>query len=164
MTPPMPQPLLTVLFATRNGEKVLSRTLGGYCELEQSPIKWKLVIVDNGSFDETSNIVHSFAERLPLQILREPRAGKNRALNRGLQALEGQFVVITDDDAVPLPSFLESWARAMDTRTDYELFGGAIYPIFETAAPNWILQDAELAIMLFGTRDLPEGPVKADEI
>jgi glycosyltransferase involved in cell wall biosynthesis len=160
----MSQFLLTVLFATRNGEEVLPRTLRGYCNLEPSPIKWKLVIVDNGSSDATSGVICTFSERLPLQIVREPKAGKNRALNRGLQASEGQLVIITDDDAVPLPSFLQSWAKVLSTRINYELFGGTIYPIFETAAPNWILQDAVLARMLFAARDLPEGPVKADEI
>jgi glycosyltransferase involved in cell wall biosynthesis len=164
MTKRMPQPRLTVLLATHNGEEVLPRTLRGYCELEPSPIKWQLIIVDNGSSDATSDIIYAFSEHLPLQILREPKVGKNRALNRGLQASKGQLVILTDDDAVPLPTFLQSWAKFIDTRTDYELFGGTIYPTFETPAPNWILQDADLLIMLFGARDLPEGPVKADEI
>jgi len=162
MTLPVPQ--LTVLFATRNGETVLPRTLKGYGEMEPPPVPWKLVIVDNGSSDATANILHGFSKRLPLQILHEPIAGKNRALNLGLQACEGQLVILTDDDAVPVPSFLRSWAEYIDARADYELLGGTVYPMFESPAPSWILRDTELAVMLFAIRELPEGPVGADEI
>jgi len=164
MTPPTPAPLLTVLFATHNGEDVLTRSLNGYCELEPPPVAWKLIIVDNGSSDATSNILHGFSQRLPLQILRQPKVGKNRALNLGLQASGGRLVILTDDDAVPLPSFLRSWAEYIDARADYELLGGAICPMFESPAPSSVLRDRELAVMLFAICELPEGPVRADEI
>ena len=40
--------VLTVLSATRNGERALPRTLEAYCGLERPSHKWKIVVVDNG--------------------------------------------------------------------------------------------------------------------
>ncbi len=80
---------LTVLFATRNGGGVLPRTLEAYRRVESPSHAWKMVIVDNGSTDSTSAIIASFKNQLPIEMLHEPVAGKNRALNRGLTAVEG---------------------------------------------------------------------------
>ena len=71
----------TVLFATRNGERVLPRTLEGYCRTEKPPQSWKMVIVDNGSDDRTADILASFRKRLPLETLQQSNPGKNCALN-----------------------------------------------------------------------------------
>ena len=59
---------LTILFATRNGEHVLPRTLEAYCGLEAPSQAWKMVVVDNGSDDLTPAILKSFKKRLPLEI------------------------------------------------------------------------------------------------
>ena len=123
--------LLTVLVATRNGEDVLPRTLEAYRRLESLIHAWKLVIVDNGSTDSTPAIIAAFKNYLPIEMLQEPVAGKNRALNRGLAAVEGRSVIITDDDAIPAPSFLIAWSRCLEKRQGYDLFGGTIEPLFD---------------------------------
>jgi glycosyltransferase involved in cell wall biosynthesis len=127
----MPHVDLTVLFATKNGEDVLLRTLEAYCHLEQPSRGWKMVIVDNGSNDLTPAILASFKKRLPLETLQQPITGKNRALNVGVDALEGRLAIITDDDSIPDRSFLIAWSRYLAQEQDYHLFGGSIDPLFE---------------------------------
>ena len=90
---------LTVLFATRNGQHVLPRTLEAYCRVEQPSHKWKIVVADNGSDDSTPTILASFEKRLPLETVRHLISGKNRALNYALNFLEGKLTILTDDDA-----------------------------------------------------------------
>ena len=155
---------LTVLFATRNGELALPRTLEAYCRVEAPPQPWKIVIVDNGSEDSTPAILASFKKRLPIETLRQPIAGKNRALNCGLRALEGRLAIITDDDAIPDSSFLSAWSTYLNNGLDYELFGGSIDPIFEVPPPKWIFRNKDQFDMLFAVRNLPEGPIAPDEI
>jgi glycosyltransferase involved in cell wall biosynthesis len=101
----MAEPDLTVLFATRNGESVLPRTLEAYCRADNPPCGWKLVVIDNGSTDSTPVILRSFKNRLPLEIFSYPTAGQNRARNFGLHALEGRLAILPDDDAIPDPFF-----------------------------------------------------------
>jgi glycosyltransferase involved in cell wall biosynthesis len=64
--------------ASYNGAGTLPRALEAYSELEQPPVDWKLVIVDNGSTDHTQDIIRAFATRLPVTSVIEPRRGKKR--------------------------------------------------------------------------------------
>jgi len=132
--------------------------------LEEPLQGWKLVVVDNGSDDSTPDILASFKKRLPLETLRLPIAGQNRARNFGLRALEGRLAIFTDDDAIPDSSFLTAWSTYLDKCEDYELLGGSIDPLFEVPPPKWILKNKAQFDMLFAARDLPEGPVAPDAI
>ena len=73
---------MTVLLATRNGERVLARTLEGYCRASAPAVGWKLVVVDNGSTDATPDIIEYFKRRLPLELLVEPVTGKSSRAQR----------------------------------------------------------------------------------
>jgi glycosyltransferase involved in cell wall biosynthesis len=154
---------ITVLLATRNGEHVLPRVLAGYRRAVAPTAGWNMVIVDNGSTDATAQIIEAARAELPLDILNQPVAGKNRALNTGIEAAFGRLVLLVDDDAIPRPTFLTAWAKYLETNLDYELFGGTIDPLFETAPPDWMLK-GDLPAMLFAERKLPEGPTAWDAI
>ena len=157
---------ITVLFTTKNREDVLSRALEAYCRLEEPLHGWKLVVVDNGSEDSTPDVLASFKKRLPLETLRQPSAGQNRARNFGLSALEGRLVIFTDDDAIPESSFLTAWSKYLSKCQDYEIFGGSIVPLFEIPPPKWILKNRTQFEfdMLFASRDLSEGPIAPDAV
>jgi GT2 family glycosyltransferase len=160
----MPNVQLTVLIATRNGEHVLPRTLGGYRRISAPSVGWKIVVVDNGSTDSTPEIIESFKKDLPLEMLEQPVAGKSRALNTGIEAVEGRLVVLTDDDAIPSPSFLEAWAQFLAERGNYALYGGTIEPLFEAPPPKWLIETKQHFALMFGERNLPEGPIEPGEI
>jgi glycosyltransferase involved in cell wall biosynthesis len=154
---------VTVLLATRNGEHVLPRVLAGYRRAIAPATGWSMVIVDNGSTDATARIIEGARADLPLDILDQAVAGKNRALNTGIEAVSGQLVVIVDDDAIPRPTFLTAWAKFLESNLDCELFGGTIAPLFEAAPPDWMLK-GDLPSMLFAERKLPEGPTAWDAV
>ena len=155
---------LTVLIATRDGEHVLPRVLDGYRKAITSPIAWKIIVVDNGSTDATPQVLRYYERYLPLQSLSTPIAGKSRALNIGLEHIEGRLVVVSDDDAIPSPSFLGAWGAFLAKEHDFEIFGGRIQPLFDDPAPQWLLDSRLRFAMMFAERDLPEGSTDADEI
>ena len=130
--------MLTVLLATRNRAAILRETLEAFCRLQKPPSCWKLVIVDNGSTDQTSAVLASFANRLPLQTVFEPTAGKNSALNTGLDFVEGDLTVFTDDDVFPHPDWLVELRNAADAQLAYSVFGGAVVPRWESPPPLWV--------------------------
>ena len=130
--------MLTVFIATRNGSATLPRVLTAYTRLQPPPGGWKLVIVDNGSDDGSAALAASFANRLPLRLLAEPRRGKNRALNRGLRELEGDLAVFSDDDTMPEPDWLARLRAAADRQPAYGVFGGRILPSWEVPPPEWV--------------------------
>jgi glycosyltransferase involved in cell wall biosynthesis len=153
--------MLTVLIATYNGAKTLPRVLIAYCQLQTPVGGWKLVIVDNGSTDATKEIIHSFVDRLPLSYLFESSKGKNAALNTGLDNIEGDLIVLTDDDILPRPDWLLEMRRAADSQPSFSLFGGTVVPHWEIHPEEWILASVPGG-PVFGTTDPSwnEGPIQ----
>ncbi len=147
--------MLTILIATRNGEKTLPMTLGSLCHQSLSQSDWKLVVVDNGSTDSTYETLTSFSNRLPLTILREPIAGKNRALNQGMKHIEGDLVLFSDDDVIFNEGWISAHRSAADTFAEFDIFTGPILPLWPSAPSSWILKNVPLAITYAITKGEP---------
>lgn len=130
--------MLTVLFATKNRAWLLPRVMESFCALEEPPSGWKLVVVDNGSTDDTGRVLAEFANRLPMHTLVETTPGKNNALNAGVEFIEGDLAVFTDDDVFPRTDWLVELRKAADVHTDCTMFGGPIVPIWEGSPPRWV--------------------------
>jgi len=152
---------LTVLFSTFNGEATLPRMLEALGAAEVPRGGWKIVAVDNGSTDRSLGILKSAQRRLPLTVVSEPRRGKSRGLNAGLPLVEGDLVVLTDDDVVPEPDWLTRFRRIADDRTEYDVFGGAIYPVWPGEPPAWIRCAPKGH---FAWTDFADGPAKPTQI
>lgn len=151
--------MLTVFIATHNGAATLPRVLASYAGLQPPEGGWKLVVIDNGSTDDSPQLIRSFADRLPLVCLSEPHRGKNRALNSAVPALEGDLAVFGDDDGIPDADWLVQLRSAADGHRDYALFGGRLTPVWDAPPADWILQWVRLA-PVFSVTDpaWPEGP------
>lgn len=154
---------LSVLVATRDRASSLASTLASLTASDTAGLDWEILVVDNGSSDETPAVLADFASRLPLVGLAEPRAGKNRALNRALERARGRLLVFTDDDVVVAPRWLAAFARAAGRWPAAGGFGGPIEPRFPPGTPGWIAApDFVLASEAFGRRSRqPEGPTAA---
>nr|WP_321984813.1 glycosyltransferase family 2 protein [uncultured Lichenicoccus sp.] len=158
LDPDRPQRRLTVLFSTRNRGGALAPVLECLTALEAPAGGWKLIIVDNGSTDNTAGLLHSYLDRLPLTIMREPRPGKNRALNAALPQLEGSLIVLTDDDVLPRPDWLVQLCRAADEHPDASLFGGCVLPHWSCPRPPWLLESAVPFSVLYAQQRRDAGP------
>lgn len=130
--------VLTVFIASHDGAQTLPRVLAAYTQLLPPHGGWKVVIIDNGSDDDTAEIARSFAGRLPLVLLAEARRGKNRALNTGLRQLEGDLAVFSDDDSLPETDWLVRLRTAADQHPRYAVFGGRILPMWDATPDDWV--------------------------
>jgi GT2 family glycosyltransferase len=130
--------MLTVLFATKNRARILSDVLESFCHLVSPDGGWKLVVVDNGSTDDTLSVLSSFSNRLPLMFVTEPSPGKNAALNTGLAMAEGDLTVFTDDDVFPHTDWLVQLRTTANAHPDYAIFGGAVVPRWEVPPQGWV--------------------------
>lgn len=154
--------MLTVLLATRNRSRVFASVLESFCQLRPPSSGWKLLVVDNGSTDQTGRTIASFANRLPLQSLTEPKPGKNFALNAGLALVEGDLVVLTDDDVFPHADWLVELRSAADTQPDFSMFGGSVVPRWEVPPPSWIEWADHGAAYAITDPAWKEGPITPD--
>ena len=157
--------MLTVFIATHNGGRTLPRVLDAYTQLVPPPGGWKVVLIDNGSDDDSPRIIRSFLDRLPLALVSEPRRGKNRALNRGLGELEGDLAVFSDDDVLPARDWLVQLRAAADQHPECGAFGGHILPAWDVPPDEWV-RDWVPSAPVFGVSGAPResGPCEPTKI
>jgi glycosyltransferase involved in cell wall biosynthesis len=154
---------LSVLIATRDRAASLARTLDSLVAQVLPGTDWELLVVDNGSRDDTQTVLGRFSPALPLVVLAEPRSGKNRALNHALGHARGRLLVFTDDDVIASPHWLRELAAAAERFPDASVFGGPIEPVFPPETPAWLRDpDFILASEAFGAmRKSSEGYTEA---
>jgi glycosyltransferase involved in cell wall biosynthesis len=154
--------MLTVVMATFNGERTLPTVLSAYEALFEPAGGWNLVVVDNDSSDGTPDVLSRFSSVLPMTVLKCCARGKNRALNFGLQAVKGDLVVFTDDDAVPRRNWLQELRHAADHQVEFDLFGGTILPRWERTPEQWHLHWVQQGpVYTLTDPNQPEGPMPA---
>lgn len=108
-------PKISIITPCYNGAAFLERTIGSV--LAQTLADWEMVIVDDGSSDETTQIADRFAERDErIRILTQPNGGVCRARNAGFAAASGEseYLVFLDQDDCLAPEMLAKMARYLD--------------------------------------------------
>lgn len=100
-------PEVSLILCTRNRARGLSAALEAIGRITFAR-PWELVVVDNGSTDDTSSVVARFAAAAPMPVrtVMQPIKGLSNARNAGLAAARGQIIAFTDDDCYPSPDFL----------------------------------------------------------
>ena len=106
--------MISVLIATRDRASSLACTLEAL-EAQASPgCPVEILVVDNGSVDDTADVVAAARRRSTGLIIyiAEPKPGKSHALNTALRHARGDLLVFTDDDVLPAPGWLAAFSQA----------------------------------------------------
>ncbi len=104
-------PAFTVVIPTFNRASALPTVLESV--LNQRFDDFEVVVVDDGSSDDTSEVVKGSADPR-VQYVRQENAGGCAARNAGAAHACGRFLVFLDDDDSVLPGWLEALATASD--------------------------------------------------
>jgi glycosyltransferase involved in cell wall biosynthesis len=134
---------ISAIVCTRDRSAYLARCLKALSRQTLSPREFEVIIVDNGSSDETGSIAASFCERhANWRYVREDRPGLAIARNRGVAISSAENVAFTDDDAEPEPSWLQRiLERFVEHTDDVGIVGGDVLPVFEAERPAWLTDD-----------------------
>jgi glycosyltransferase involved in cell wall biosynthesis len=84
----------------------------------QSFENWELVVVDDGSTDDTPSVIRPFLADRRIRYVRSDRLGQSRAKNLGIGLSRGEFVAFLDADDAWLPTKLERQIAAFDAEPD----------------------------------------------
>jgi glycosyltransferase involved in cell wall biosynthesis len=131
---------LSVIIPTRNRELLLARCLESICDQSFPQKRFEVLVIDNGSTDDTAAVCKKFRGWLPnLQYHYEPSPGQHAGRNKGLRLAKGEFLVYGDDDIRAVPSWLEGIAETFEDPT-IALVGGKNIAEYEVPPPQWVNQ------------------------
>lgn len=100
---------VSVIIAAYNEEKVIAQTI--HSLLASTHPRFEIIVVDDGSTDQTSEVVRStFGHEPRVRLFTKPNAGKAAALNYGLQHAQGDIIVALDADTIFPASTLSALA------------------------------------------------------
>ncbi|HEY2357754.1 MAG TPA: glycosyltransferase [Phenylobacterium sp.] len=137
-------PEITVIICTRDRATQLASVLSSACALKvPEGLSWEFCVVDNGSSDNTPQVVREFSETLPIRYVREDVPGLSNARNRGVDEAKGRYICWTDDDVEIDPDWLSAYAEAFERHPDAAIFGGRILPKLEGPSPAWFVACAD---------------------
>ena len=102
----------SIIISTRNRAPSLARCLETV-RLIRAETPWELIVVDNGSTDDTAEVLRAFAQRsrLRVRVVSEPVPGLARARNAGARVARGQVLIFTDDDCYVQSDFIDQYRR-----------------------------------------------------
>ena len=105
-------PLISVIMAVYNGEKYLRESIKSI--LKQTCTDFEFVIINDGSYDRTGEILDEFAKvDKRIKVIQQENKGLAQSLNNGIQMARGEFIARMDADDIALPNRLEAQSRAM---------------------------------------------------
>ena len=120
------RPFLSIIIPAHNEERRLPGSLEKIVAfLEKQDYRAEVIVVDNGSSDNTSGVVEGFMARYPfISLIREERRGKGLAVKLGMLAARGEYLFLCDADlSMPieevakfLPPQLEDYDVAIASR------------------------------------------------
>ena len=120
-----PSPAISVVMPTWNRAKVISDAIASV--QAQLFTDWELIIIDDGSTDNTADVVATFAGDRRIRYVKQPHAGAAQARNHGLRLAQGSLIAYLDSDNLWYPGFLAAAVNALaaDPATD-SVYGALI--------------------------------------
>jgi poly-beta-1,6-N-acetyl-D-glucosamine synthase len=91
-------PSVSIIVPAYNEEKVIENCIRSI--LESGYPRLEVVLVDDGSKDQTFQIMCKFSDHPQVKAIHQPNAGKAAALNRGVKESTGEFLFFVDADGI----------------------------------------------------------------
>lgn len=106
-------PCVSVILATYNRARLVTEAIDSV--LGQTFVDWELIIIDDGSTDDTAAVLARYTDPR-IHTWRQSNQGISRARNTGLARARGEYVIMLDSDDRQLPQCLATLVAAAEAR------------------------------------------------
>ncbi len=101
---------VSVILPVYNGAATIGRALSSV--FAQSFTDYEVVVVDDGSTDDTPSVLAGFGDRI--RVVRQLKRGVSAARNAGVRASNAEYIAFLDDDDEWMPQKLERSVAVLD--------------------------------------------------
>ena len=114
-------PQISVIMAVYNGQQFLREAMNSI--LGQTFVDFELIVIDDGSHDDTLAILDSYTDSRIICITNETNIGQTASLNIGIERARGEFIARHDADDVSHPTRFAKQVSFLKEHTAVGLLG-----------------------------------------
>lgn len=116
--------LVSIITPCYNGSRFISQTINSV--ISQSYQKWEMIVIDDGSTDNSAEIVREFCAHEPrVRLICQANGGSANARNHGIREAQGQYIALLDADDLWKTDFLSeqiAFMKEKDTLCVYSSY------------------------------------------
>ncbi|HXJ82116.1 MAG TPA: glycosyltransferase [Candidatus Methylomirabilis sp.] len=133
---------VSVVTPTYNRCASLARLLDGLDRQTYPTEQFEVVVVDDGSTDETLSYLSKCRTRFALRIVQQPHRGPAAARNLGVKHARGDILLFLDDDVLPARDLIERHVWRHQENADVVVIGPMLPPS-DWPRPIWVRWEEE---------------------
>ena len=105
---------VTVVVPNYNGQGYIDKCLLHLCKQEYDD--FKVIVVDNGSQDDSYNNVYKYSDDLDIELVKlDSNYGFSKAVNEGIIRADSEYVILLNNDAYAGKNFIQELVKKMDS-------------------------------------------------
>jgi glycosyltransferase involved in cell wall biosynthesis len=105
-------PEITIIVPAYNAAQYLRDSISSV--LQQTLKEWELIIVNDGSTDNTTEVLEGFLHDARIRVINQPNKGVSAARNAGIDAAKGNYIGFLDADDYFMPGNLQQKFNVLD--------------------------------------------------
>ena len=148
----MPLPLVSVVIPTYNSAQFIGEAVRSV--LEQTYSHHEVIVVDDGSTDNSEDVLRLFGERI--QYIHQENRGPSAARNGGIRLAKGDYICFLDADDLWLPGKLEVQVSFMERHKDL----GVVFSDHEEFDSTGIVSESFIAAKNAYSEIVSSEPIK----
>lgn len=135
------KPLVTILLPAYNCQNYIQQTIDSI--LNQTYPNFELLIINDGSTDNTSKIINNYTDNRIKHIINEKNKGLIYTLNKGISIAKGKYIARIDADDICLPTRIEKQVNWLNNNNNTVIVATTVSFINEHNQPSgtWSLDE-----------------------
>jgi glycosyltransferase involved in cell wall biosynthesis len=122
-------PLISVVMPVFNAQKFLAQSIESI--LSQTEKNFEFIIINDGSTDDSENIILSYSDKRIVYIKNEKNLGLSKSFNIGIRAAKGTYIARMDADDISVPERFKKQISYLESHPEIGVIGSSISVIDE---------------------------------